>query len=331
MQTLAARVDELARRTPDAPAFLGDAGALDWRAYAARSDRLAAHLAGLPLPAGERVAVMLPDGPGVHVAFLACEKAGLVVMGIGPRAGRDELRHLLKRSAARALLTRPTLRDADARKLVADLRSEGLPLAHHLVVDGQLEPSDTAYAEAARAPVDLAGRALGVDELFLLNSTSGTTGLPKCVTHHQARWLHFHELAVESGELTGDDVFCSLLPAPFGFGLWTAHVTPARLGAPCVLLERFTPEAALAAIERHRVTVLAAVSTQFIMLLNSPALERHDLSSLRVLFTGGETVPYERAARVGGAHGLRSCSSSTARTRPARSRARPRATRRSGA
>ena len=51
----------------------------------------------------------------------------------------------------------------------------------------------------------------------------------------------------------------------------------------------------LAAIERYRVTVLAAVSTQFVMLLNSPALDAHDLSSLRVMFTGGEMVPYERA------------------------------------
>jgi acyl-CoA synthetase len=49
------------------------------------------------------------------------------------------------------------------------------------------------------------------------------------------------------------------------------------------------------AIERHRVTVLAAVSTQFVMMLNSPAFERCDLSSLRILFTGGEMVPYERA------------------------------------
>jgi len=63
-----------------------------------------------------------------------------------------------------------------------------------------------------------------------------------------------------------------------------------------VLLSRFSAEDAIAAIERHRVTVLAAVSTQFVMMLNSPALARHDLSSLRVLFTGGEAVPESRAA-----------------------------------
>jgi acyl-CoA synthetase len=164
------------------------------------------------------------------------------------------------------------------------------------VVERQLDPDEPCYGGSPPVPADLAARRLGAGDLFLLNSTSGTTGLPKCVMHHQARWLHFHELAVASGELTPADVFCSVLPAPFGFGLWTAHFTPAALGSPCVVLERFSAEETLRRIERHHVTVLAAVSTQFIMLLNDPAVAKHDLSSLRALYTGGEAVPYERAA-----------------------------------
>jgi acyl-CoA synthetase len=233
----------------------------------------------------------------VHVAFVGCEKAGLVVMGIGPRAGRGEMRHLLAKSGAAALVSRASARELDLRALFAELRDEGLPLRAHVVVERQLEANEACYSGGTvrLGDAELAGRRLGVEDLFLLNSTSGTTGLPKCVTHHQARWFHFHELAVESGELSASDVFLSALPAPFGFGLWTAHFTPTALGAPCVVLEKFTPEAALAAIARERVTVLAAVSTQFIMLLNSPAFERTDFSSLRVLYTGGEAVPYERA------------------------------------
>ena len=113
--------------------------------------------------------------------------------------------------------------------------------------------------------------------------------------HDQARWFAFHELAQRIAHFYADDVFLSALPAPFGFGLWTAHFTPTIVGAPCIVCARFDAEEVLAAIERYRVTVLAAVSTQFVMLLNSPAIERYDLSSLRVLFTGGEMVPYERA------------------------------------
>ncbi len=82
----------------------------------------------------------------------------------------------------------------------------------------------------------------------------------------------------------------------FGFGLWTAHFSPAILGCPTVVLPKFDAGAALDMIERERVTVLCCVSTQFIMLLNEQAERPRDLSSLKCMFTGGEAVPYRRAA-----------------------------------
>ena len=98
MEALAQRIDDLAGKNPDGAAFISEDASLSWREYAERSDRFAAHLVDRGLAPGDRVAVMLPDGPGVHVAFVGCEKAGLVVMGIGPRAGSDEIRHLVRRS-----------------------------------------------------------------------------------------------------------------------------------------------------------------------------------------------------------------------------------------
>lgn len=289
MQALASVVDRLAGARPGDPAFLCDGDRLSWRDYANRSDLFAAHLVELGLAPGERVGIVLPDGPGVHVAFLGCEKAGAVVMGIGPRAGSEEIRHLLRLAGVRALVARPDHRGDDMAAL-----AKRLGIAHLIPIEGQLDESEPALLGAG----SLADRRrrLGIDDLFLLNSTSGTTGLPRCVTHHQGRWLHFHALAVEAGEMTEDDIFMSVLPAPFGFGLWTAHFTPTLLGAPTVLMERFEAGAMIRAIEDHRVTVLAAVSTQFIMMLNAPELATADLSSLRVLFTGGEAVPYGRAA-----------------------------------
>jgi acyl-CoA synthetase len=288
-ESLAQVVAEHARISPDRDAFFADASRMTWREYAERSDRVAAALCSAGLEPGERVAVWLPDGPGVHAAWIGAEKAGLVVVGIGPRAGERELRHLLARSGAAALMSHGEHRDLDVAGLARELIGSGR-LRHHLVVDGELEGLPAA-------PPPESGRAIGPDDLFLLNSTSGTTGLPKCVTHDQRRWYHFHDWAVAAGGLRSDDVFLSALPAPFGFGIWTAHVTPTLLGAVTVVLPRFDAAALAAAIERHRVTVLAAVTTQFIMLLESPARELHDLSSLRVMFTGGEAVPYERAAR----------------------------------
>jgi acyl-CoA synthetase len=311
-RTLADVVAGHARRTPAAPALAADAGRLTWAEYDALSTDLALVLVGAGLVPGDRLGVLLPDSATVHVAFVAAEKAGLTVVGIGARAGDREVHHLLERTRAVALLTLARHRGRDMAEVVAGLRAGGLDLRHHIVVprfeahdgrpvlvDGEetglLPPSPTARARPARLPAALAHRRLGPDDLFLVNSTSGTTGLPKVVMHTQNRWMYFHQRAVIHGEFTGDDVFLAMVPAPFGFGLWTAHFTPAILGVPAIVRERFDPAVALELIEAERVTTLCCVSTQFIMMLGAPDLERRDLSSLRVMFTGGEAVPYERA------------------------------------
>jgi acyl-CoA synthetase len=172
----------------------------------------------------------------------------------------------------------------------------GASVDRHLLVGLDARVVDAALPDGVDIDPDCPFRPIHPDELFLLNSTSGTTGLPKCVMHTQNRWFYFHQLAAEAGGFGTDEVFFGALPAPFGFGLWTAHFTPTALGAPTVLMDRFDAHEALDLIERERVTVLCCVSTQFIMLLNAQAERPRDLSSLRAMFTGGEAVPFERAA-----------------------------------
>ena len=301
-RTLADHVHGHATTRPDDFAYIGDRRSLTWREYDDRSTVLAASLQSAGYAPGDRLGVMLPDGPLVHLVYLAAEKAGVTIVGLGPRAGTNEMRHLLGLTRARGLLTLPEHRGEATSAVVARLRAEGLPLEQHVVIEWATEVEVSVEGRAvATVDVDvarraIAGRGVGPDALFLLNSTSGTTGLPKCVTQHQNRWWYFHQLAVAAGDLVADDVVMSVIPAPFGFGLWTAHFTPTYLGAPTVLMERFTASGMLDAIERHRVTVLCCVSTQFIMLLNEQVARQADLSSLRAMFTGGEAVPYERAA-----------------------------------
>ncbi len=274
MPTLGATVAANAARIGGREAFIGGEHRMTWREYDERADAIAGALLDAGMQPRDRVGVLLPDGPAVHACYLGVERAGGVIVGIGPRAGRREVEHLLGVTGASMVLGA-----ADDDRV--EHRITRLGVTETEVPDGDVRPS---------------GPGLGLDDLWMLNSTSGTTGLPKCVMHHQRRWFAFHDLAAEGAQLTERDVFLSALPAPFGFGIWTAHVTPTLLGAPCVVLPRFDPDECLAQIERQRVTVLAAVSTQFVMLLNAASLDRHDLSSLRVLYTGGEMVPARRAA-----------------------------------
>jgi acyl-CoA synthetase len=277
--TIGARVRAHAAADGSKTAFLTPNGTTTWAAYDEASDRLAARFQSLGIKPGDRVAVLMPDGPRIHAAYVGAERAAAVVVGIGFRAGDREVEHLVTTTTASVLVTEDGLR--------SDLAS-ALPGVRGLTLPTDLGTLDD--------PTPAPARSLGPDDLFLLNSTSGTTGLPKCVMHTQRRWLAFHPWAVESGALTSDDIFLSAIPTPFGFGLWTAHFTPTILGCPTVLSQRFDAGLTLDLIARHRVTVLACVSTQFIMMLNEQQARPRDLSSLRCMFTGGEAVPYERAA-----------------------------------
>ena len=101
MRSLADRIDALARQRPQAAAFHADAETLTWLDYARDSDRWAARFVHAGLEPGDRVGVLLPDGPGPHVVYVGAEKAGLLLdpgaryagrvvlvdLGLGPHLG----------------------------------------------------------------------------------------------------------------------------------------------------------------------------------------------------------------------------------------------------
>lgn len=303
--TLSDRVSELAELAPESEAFITDSGRVTWAGYDAASWKVFEAIVGAGIEPGERVAVLLPDGVTVHAALLGAERAGVTAVGLGVRAGAAEIHHVVSRTGSIALVTLERLREEPTTDLYERVRAEtDVALRHHLVLpDFAVDPAAPIYVDGAEQPrvdfdtIRLSGsRRIEADDLWMINSTSGTTGLPKCVMHTQNRWMYFHQKAAEFGDL-GEEVVMGAVPAPFGFGLWTSHFTPTLLGAPTVTMQRFSPELALELIERERVTVLCCVSTQFLLMMNSPRFASTDFSSLRVMYTGGEAVPYEQSRR----------------------------------
>ena len=286
--TLSDAVRSNAENSPEQPAYVDHPGvSLNWREFDRIASSLAERLAGIGVVPGDRVAVWHGDSAAIHVLFVAIERCGAVVVGIGARAGTREVAAILRSSRPKILI-----RDQE-RSGAAAVVADECPVST-LVLGGD--------AGAPRLDVDAEAKALGVDsrlgpdDVFLINSTSGTTGLPKCVVHTQNRWHYFHQKAVANGLLTSDDNLLPVIPMPFGFGIWTSHTTPIYLGATAVILDRFSARAACEAIARHKVTVLCCVSTQLTMLMAEPVCREHDLSSLRVVFAGGEALPYRPAA-----------------------------------
>jgi acyl-CoA synthetase len=287
--TLSDAVTRNAEQRPDRFAYIDRPGqSFTWREFDAAATALAEKLAGVGIARGDRVAVWHGDSAAIHLLFVAVERCGAVVVGIGARAGTREVAAILRNSRPKLLISDGERSEAATQTAIGEL---SMPV---LVLGGGGQGSRLSV-DAEPSPVSVADT-LGADDVFLINSTSGTTGLPKCVVHTQNRWHYFHQKAVANGQLTPDDVFLPVIPMPFGFGIWTSHTSPIYLGATAVILDRFSARATCEAIAEHRVTVLCCVSTQLTMLMADRASRDNDLSSLRVVFTGGESLPYRPSA-----------------------------------
>ncbi|WP_103382463.1 AMP-binding protein [Pseudonocardia dioxanivorans] len=271
---------------PDRPAMVvAETG--ETRTYAEldeQSARLATLLRTEGLGPGDTVVVVLGNDVRWGEICWACWRSGLYLGAVNRHLTASELVPVLADAAPRAIVT--------SRDLLPTLRAAAADLADDvlwLVVD---DGYDARLADTPRDPalVETAGGRL----LF----SSGTTGRPKPF-RVPPRDLHPDELPVRSAglmrSLEFDDTGNVLLvpgPAyhagPLGF-LQSVH----QLLGTVVLMQRFDPEAALAAIERYRVTHSQWVPTMFVRLLRLPAQvrERYDLSSHRVAVHAAAPCP----------------------------------------
>lgn len=98
--TLSDAVRRNAQRTPERPAYIDHGGrTFTWHEFDRAASNLAETLAGLGVGPGDRVAVWHGDCAAIHVLFVAIERRGAVVVGIGARAGaRRPARYCATRS-----------------------------------------------------------------------------------------------------------------------------------------------------------------------------------------------------------------------------------------
>ncbi|CCH30889.1 AMP-binding protein [Actinosynnema sp. NPDC047251] len=247
------------------PAYEG-AGAVTHAEVYAGAARVAGGLRAGGVQAGDRVVLLLDDGPDFVSVFLGAATIGAVATPVNPRLHPDELR-------AAVVLADPALvvcRPADLAAL------HGFPVP-------------VLVGPPVGDPVDPVPCGLDVPAFALL--TSGTTGAPRLCPHHHADPLVYHRaFGGPVLGLTPQDVVHSVSKMHFAYGLGNSLFYPLLSGCRAVLdAEPATPDDVLRILDEHGVTTLFSVPTFYARLLAHPRGDR--LGALRLAVTAGEVLP----------------------------------------
>ncbi len=287
----------LARRAathPDRVAIVDRGRQITYGELGTRVDRVAAGLGALDIGRGDVVTIQLPNWAEFAYVFFALERLGAVANQIGPDFRSREVDYILRFSESRAFVCPASFKSFDYVKMIGELRP-GLPdLQAVCVLGGAAGPgrvSLDALVENASA-VAPPGAHQGAHDVMRMAFTSGTTGNPKGVIHSHNTTLSTCRTLNTDMRVTEDDVFLVYLPLGLNWGYLTL-VQAIMAGARVVLLDQFSAAAALDLIRRERVTYIPTAPASIIAMLNHPDLGQYDLSSLRVVITGGASCPIE--------------------------------------
>ncbi len=139
-----------------------------------------------------------------------------------------------------------------------------------------------------------ARRFSATDDVALLTTTSGTTGLPKLVEWPAAPRVCTSKGRVDIWGLTKDDITLAIAPHAGGAAGTLTYFAAPLVGAKTVMLEEFSPQGALELIEKEKATAIGVVPTHLVRMLECDT-SRYDLSSLRFIRSAGGYLPPQLA------------------------------------
>lgn len=280
-----------ARFSGDSPAILFGERCVSWRAFNAGMNRVANALIASGIAPGDRVAVVMTNSVEMLECLFGIVKAGACVVPLSGLLTPAQLGVLIADSGARALIA-----SASLRHLVEPIRDTLADVRPDLFIGVGFEgPGWQPWASfVGGAAADEPDVAYSLDLPFNIIYSSGTTGLPKGIVQaHRAR-LHW---SWSNGLAFGFDrsSIALITTSLYSNGTWFMVLPPMLTGGTMVVMDGFTPARFLELVARHRVTHSFLVPTQFLALLEAPALESSDLSSLRMLLSAGS--PLRQATR----------------------------------
>jgi fatty-acyl-CoA synthase len=276
-------IERRARITPDQLALVHGETTRTYAEFAERVRRLAHGLRDLGVGHGDRIGWLGANHPAFLELLFATAKLGAVLAPVNHRLDLGAIDALLEDYAPAVLVVEGSMEFP----MRPDERCVRVGTATASSIDAMVD-IERLVAESRG---DAINEVVTLDDLCVLPHTSGTTGAPKGVmlTHANVIWNVVNWLSV--GDFHGDDVTIAVAPFFRTGGIGTNVLPTVFMGGTVVVPETLDPEELFNLIERHRVTIGFGNPDLLDALVRSPRWPSADLSSIRVLMTGGAPVP----------------------------------------
>ncbi|MEW6533039.1 MAG: long-chain-fatty-acid--CoA ligase [Thermodesulfobacteriota bacterium] len=282
MQTIGQMLEGVARYEPNRIAIIFESLEFTYAELNRQVNQLAQGLISRGLSRGDRVMVFMQNSPQIVTAYFAIAKAGLIIVPLNAAYRRDEITHIGKDTAAKAIIADKDLwlREAEPIRDLPDL--ELIVVDEKEILPGVERLHDLMSAESG-APPDHAH----LDDIVIILYTSGTTGRPKGATQTHRTILINLRGGCSANKFCRDDRLLCALPLYNSYGMNVLMMSAVASAATLVIADRFDAREVLDHIKVHKCTFFAGTPTMFSYLLQEYDPNRDDVGSLRVTNSAG--------------------------------------------
>ena len=307
-------VARVAEKYPDNVAFDFMGRPTTYRRMMENINQCAKALRTIGVREGDRVTIALPNCPQAIFMFYAVNRIGAIANMIHPLSSENEIQFYLNESKSVTVITLDQFyhkieairqNTSIVNVIIARIRDE---LSQPLKTGYMLTEGRKIQKIPADAPVIMWGDFMRLGNACFWNYTvekkaedpavilysGGTTGTTKGIllTNYNFNALAAQVIAVNPMFRPGDKMLAAM-PVFHGFGLGVCIHTMLANGGRCLLVPRFTPKSYGKLIVKEKCNFIAGVPTLFEALLRLPSMEKADLSSLKGVFSGGDSLSIE--------------------------------------
>ena len=312
------KIAQIAVNYPDYIAydFMGDK--VKYKDFIKKVDECARALAAIGVKEGERVTICMPNAPQAVIMFYAINKVGAIANMVHPLSSEKEIEFYLKESASVVCITldqfygkfenirgNVPLRSlilTSIKDVLSPIKKKGYYLAAGRKIKKVPANAEIVWWEKfLRDGTNYHGpfhvERKSEDPAVILYS-GGTTGTTKGILLSNMNFNALSQQIIATNPMfKPGDKMLAVMPIFHGFGLGVCIHSMLANGGRCLLIPRFNPESYAKLLKKHKPNFIAGVPTLYEALLRIKTLDRVDLSCLKGVFSGGDSLSIELKKR----------------------------------